>query len=187
MQLSKKAANSLYCFCRQAALSVHRVTQNQWGEFLAFYDAEKKAWLDQLLDISRIPGATPKQMPSALSQRDPIMAIAASVIRIVQNQFRRSWSFSVVELSYIHCTLTDVHKILQERQPPSLEERIKLRMRLDDCRFIISQKLIGVPELRIIDRIEHFNQSEYVQHITLKELGVFDCLQATTSDPRDAA
>ncbi len=88
------------------------------------------------------------------------------------NQVRNSWSFSVAELSFFCRTLERVLMMLRPAEVPSAEVLIDCRMDCYQCQYVIARRLIGIPEIRKAQSIEHWFQSDHVEHVTFQELGM---------------
>jgi hypothetical protein len=172
---SKRIALKLFCCFRQAERSVHHAAAGpkQWALFLAYYDEPKWARIGALLEMLKAAGADPGDFPGRKAfERNSFLDVLRSAAAIPVNRLRASWSFSVPEISFFSATLERFFAILHCPDRPDGERLIDLRMACYECHAIIRRKLIGVPELRKADAIEHFNQSEYVSHVTFEDIGI---------------
>jgi hypothetical protein len=87
------------------------------------------------------------------------------------NPLKRSWSFSVQQLSYFSVTFERLLEVLGDAEPGANKQLIELRLDCFHCHYLIGKKLIGLPEIRKADAIEHFNQSDYISHVTFEDMG----------------
>jgi hypothetical protein len=107
----------------------------------------------------------------ALAQSD-FVGMVSGAVGLLLNPLKKSWSFSAREISFFFVTLEHILKILHTAGPLQKEKLIDFRMDCFDCHSIIAHKLIGVPEIRQAQSIEHWLQSEKINHVTLKDLGI---------------
>jgi hypothetical protein len=119
-------------------------------------------------------GADASIAPASQSFTEPniVAAILLSVARLVVNRFKKAWSFSEKELSFVAAAFKHLTNTLRRLERPSDQELQDLRGDLLLCQWIVERRLIGVAELRRAADIEHFNQSDYVEHVTLEQMGV---------------
>jgi len=75
-------------------------------------------------------------------------------------------------LAFIHVTLAAFNKILDAAQPHAHTSLIELRLDLNTCEWIIENRMLGIPELGLAQNVEHYGQSDFVQHVTLEEMGL---------------
>jgi hypothetical protein len=173
--LSKNTALLLFCYFRQAERSVHYALSfpHEWPQFVAYYDKAKQARIAETIALLKDAGAELDRVPS---RQDFVQSGLLSVIRcslaFLCNPLKHSWSFSVRELSFFCATLEHLLWILGSAEPRKNNELIELRLDCFHCHYMIGRKLIGVPEIRKADAIEHFNHSEYVRHVTFQDLGI---------------
>jgi hypothetical protein len=73
---------------------------------------------------------------------------------------------------FFSATLERLLRILGQSEPRQNDELIELRMDCFGCHYLIRRKLIGVPEVRKADAIEHFSQSKYFSFVTFQDLGI---------------
>jgi hypothetical protein len=175
--LSKQTALILFCYFRQAERSVHYALSfpNQWPQFRAYYGDAKRTQIAKLIGLLRAAGATRDDLGGGqVLKGDGLLAGLGSVVALVCNPFRRRWTFSVQELSFLLATLETLLRDLCTDDPPEKPRLIALRRDCFQCHSIISRKLVGLPELRKAASIEHFNQSEYAKSVTLEEIGLQD-------------
>lgn len=173
--LSKNTAVLLFCYFRQAERSVHSALTfpKVWPQFLAYYDRAKQTEIAKVIDWLKDAGARRERVPSRQEFEQDYFWIALRCLpALLCNRFKRSWSFSTRELSFFSATLEQLLRILGLAEPPETDELIELRMGCFDCHYIIASKLIGVPEIRKANAIEHFSQSIYFKHVTLQDLGM---------------
>jgi hypothetical protein len=174
--LSKKSALLLFCYFRQAERSVHYALTfpNAWPQFLAYYDKGKQNEIAKMIDLLNDAGAELDEVPSRqeLFRQNEWLSVVRCSAALLCNPLKRSWSFSGRELSFFSATLEHLLRILGYAEPRENDELIELRMSCFDCHYIIRGKLIGVPEIRKAEAIEHFGQSKYVSPVTFEGLGI---------------
>jgi len=174
--LSKNTALLLFCYFRQAERSVHYALTfpNAWPRFLAYYDKIKQTQIANVIKLLKDAGAEVDKIPSrqALFEQNDWLSFVRCSMALLCNPLKRSWSFSRQELSFFSATLDHLLQILGYPEPREHDELIELRRECFDCHYRIRAKLIGVPEIRKADAIEHFGQSEYVSPVTFEGLGI---------------
>lgn len=173
--LSKNAALLLFCYFRQAERSVHYALTfpNEWPQFLAYYDESRQTQITKVIGSLKDAGAELAKVPSRQElEPNSWLSFLRCSAALLCNPLKRSWSFSRRELSFFSATLEHLLWILGYAEPRENDELIELRLDCLDCHYIIGRKLIGIPEIRKADAIEHFNQSKYVSHVTFQDLGI---------------
>jgi hypothetical protein len=173
--LSKNTALLLYCYFRQAERSVHYVLSfpNEWPQFVAYYDKAKQSQIVKVIGLLKDAGAGLDKVSSRQEfQQNGLWSVLRCSIALLCNPLKRSWSFSIRELSFFYATLEHLLRILSYAEPREKNELIELRLDCFYCHNIIGRKLIGVPALRKADAIEYFNQSDYLRHVTFQDLGI---------------
>jgi hypothetical protein len=173
--LSKNTALLLFCYFRQAERSVHYALTfpDSWPQFLAYYDKAKQTQIAKAISLLKDAGAEPDKAPSRLVfEQNGWLSVVRCSAALLCNPLKSSWSFSTQELSFFSATLEHPLRILGYAEPPEIDELIELRMDCFQCHYIIRRKLIGVPEIRKADAIEHFGQSKYVSPVTFQDLGI---------------
>lgn len=172
---SKKTALTLFCYFRQAERSVHYALScpSQWRQFVAYYDESRQAQITALLGMLKDAGAVLDRVPKRQAVApNGWLSMARSVAGFFLNSLKNSWSFSVDEVSFFAATLEELLKVLHLDEPLDKKKLTELRLDCFTCHYTIRQRLIGVPEIHRADTIEHFNQSKYVSHVSLQDLGI---------------
>ncbi|HTU19420.1 MAG TPA: hypothetical protein VMG10_15270 [Gemmataceae bacterium] len=174
--LSKNTALLLFCSFRQAERSVHFALTfpEAWPEFLAYYDKAKQTRIRKVIDVLKDAGAGRERVASSqeLFEQNGWLIVVRCSAALLCNRFKRSWFFSTRELSFFAATLEHLLGILGLAEPPETDKLIGLRMGCFDCHYIIAGKLLGVPEIRKANAIEHFFQSKHINHVTFQDLGI---------------
>jgi hypothetical protein len=170
--LSKNSALALFCHFRQTERSVHYALSSPslWEQFLAYYEP-KETNINQLIKMVTNAGAA---MDGPLgeapeSQFTPLMMVREEARRLI-NPWKRAWSFSIGELSYFRATMARLLTIVHSPQMPPRDELIELRLDCFKCHYLIHRKLTGIPELTKASSVEHFLQSDCIDHFTLEEI-----------------
>jgi hypothetical protein len=174
-RFSKKDALTLFCCFRQAERSVHHAAAGpeQWTRFLAYYDEPKQARIAALLGMLKGAGGPGGNIPLRRAlDLNGFLDFFRGVAGILTNRLRVAWSFSAHELAFFDSTLKRLVAILHGRDMPDKKDLIGLRLDCVACQAVIKLKLIGIPELGKAASIEHFDQSEYVRHVTFEEMGI---------------
>jgi hypothetical protein len=171
----KNTALTLLCLFRQAERSVHYALAcpSQWSQFVAYYDKPKQFQISEVIGMLQDAGAVQDNVPSRQDlAQNGLWSIVRCTAGLLSNPLKRSWAFSVREMSFFSATLEHLLKILNNTDLPQKEELIELRLDCFECHYVIARKLIGVPEMQIANSIEHFNQSEYVSHVKFQDMGI---------------
>jgi hypothetical protein len=175
LYFSKNTSLTLFCFLRQAERSVHYALScpSQWSQFVAYYDKSKQTQISEVIGMLKDAGAVQDNIPSrqALAQSG-LLSMVRCTAGLLCNPLKRSWAFSVREISFFSVTLEHLLRILHNADLPKKEELIELRLDCFVCNSVIARKLIGVREIKKASSVEHFNQSEYVTGFTFQEIGI---------------
>jgi hypothetical protein len=165
----------LFCYFRQAERSVHYALSfpNEWSQFVAYYDKAKQTRIAEAIALLKDAGAETDRVPSRQEfVQNGFLSVIRCSLAFLSNPLKRIWPFSIREPSFFCATLEHLLRILSDTEPREKGELIELRLDCFHCHYIIGRKLIGVPEIRKADAIEHFNQSDYVSHVTFQDLGI---------------
>jgi hypothetical protein len=140
---------------------------------VAYYDKCKQTQIGKVIAMLKDAGAAPDSAPrrQALVQNG-LLSMVRCAVGLLCNPLKRSWSFSARELSFFAATLERLLRILHSAELPEKGELIELRLDCFHCHYIVEHKLIGIQEIRKADSIEHFEQSQYVNHVTFQEMGI---------------
>lgn len=172
---SKQMALTLFCIFRQAERSVHYALScpSQWAQFVAYYETSKQTQISEVIGRLRDAGVREDNAPSRqVLAQDSLLSIVRCAAGLLCNRLKRSWAFTTQEIAFFCATLEHLLKILHNVDLPHKEELVELRLDCFYCHSVIARKLIGVTEIRKADLIEHFNQSEYVSHVTFQDMGI---------------
>jgi hypothetical protein len=169
---SKKTSLTLLCYFRQSERSVHYVLSSpiQWPEFVKYYDNAKRTQIAELIHTLQAAGASQNGTSHfSVTAEDTFLSILSCAVNALRNQFKRQWSFSPQELSFFCGTLERLMETLYQ-DFPCQEKLIELRWNCFRCHYLIARRLIGVSTIRKAASIEHFNQSEHIEHYKLDEV-----------------
>ena len=173
--LTKNTALLLFCCFRQAERSIHYAQScpNQWPQFVAYYERAKQSQIAAVIGLLKDASAGETSVSSRhdLGQSG-LRSVGQLLAAFLCNPLKRAWSFSVQELCFFSAKLEHLLSVLDDSERRANKELIELRLDLFQCHYIISRKLVGLSEIRKADAIEHFNQSEYVTHVTFADIGV---------------
>jgi hypothetical protein len=162
-----------FCLARQAERSIDFAlsSQRQWDLLRQYYDSARLGILESAVDSLRtlLPqAAAPASRDAAYRLR--VFWVLTYPVRIILNRFRTTWSFRETELQFILQTFQAVIDILKRREKPESPRLVQARMDLHACEVIIERKLIGLPEIRQAERIEHFCQASHIKPFNLEEI-----------------
>jgi len=145
---------------------------------VAYYDPPKRGLITDAVALLRNLGADPLAAVNRDSfPENTVFAIPGCLVRLVANKFKKAWSFSRKELSFFCSAFEHLLRVLDYAELPAIQELIDLRMDFYVCQWIIAGRLIGVPELKRAGKVEHFNHSDFVEHVTLEQMNVAASLQ----------
>jgi hypothetical protein len=170
--LPKSTALALLCYLHQAERSVHFAlsSPSQWPEFVAYYDDFKRGQIGQLVRTLKATETTPAGIPNLqLTPHDTVLDIVRFAASAVCNQFKKHWSFSPQEISFFCRTLERVISALHADSAHG-ENLVGLRTDCYECQYVIARRLIGVSAVRKALAVEHFGQSDYMNHIKIGDL-----------------
>jgi hypothetical protein len=172
--LSKKAALLLFCYFRQAERSIHHAVScpTEWSQFVAYYDAKQTEIITVITMLKDAGAARDSDVSREDLTENSLLSVGRSIAGLLWNRLKRTWSFSVRELSFFSGTLDKLLRMLHDSERPNKHELIELRLDCYYCHYTIGRKLIGIPEIRKADSIEHFMQSGYVNHVTFREMDI---------------
>jgi hypothetical protein len=175
-RLSKPALIRMFCYFRQAERSVHYALscQELWPSFTAYY-SPKQMFLRELIEMLRKSGGTPEfeGRPRALSQNELVNALRCAAY-FLSSRLRKSWFFSSQEISFFAATFNRLLNAVRAATSPSKEELLFIRHSCLECQYLISRKLVGLPELRKAGSIEHWLHPEHLELVRLEDLGFQD-------------
>ncbi len=174
-RFTKTSLLTLYCCCHQAERSLDNALSSPetWDHFLAFFDEVKQSRIREMVDMLKKADSDLTGVPSRESfLANPLLVVASSAVFLIVNRLKKSWSFSAKQTTFFAASLDRLLGLLKNRQPPRREAVIDLRMDFCQCGLIIKHKLIGVAEMRLAEKIEHFNQSAFVNHVSFQDVAI---------------
>lgn len=173
--LTKNEALLLCCYLRQAERSVHYALSwpDSWSEFTAYYRGDRQNHIAKVIDMLKDAGGAEDGTPArrALSRRC-LSNIASCSAGIIINRFKSKWSFGADEILSFSSALERLMLATVDSTPPPLEELLELRMDLFASHHAIACRLVGVREMPATLNIEHFGESKFIEHVSLRDLGV---------------
>ncbi len=172
VEIPKRFAVQLFACAREAERSVAfaQLGPDQWVGLCDYYQHEKRELVRELVD--RLERLVPAGAP--LAERGPFLEGTLTwLVRrpwvLLTNRTRLKWRFTLKDLIFIRQTLNCLLETLPlEPAPPALI-LYNLRMDCFTCEQIIVQRLEGIPELERALRVEHFCQSDYLEHVRIVE------------------
>jgi len=173
ISIRKWEALSFFCLARQAERSIDFAlsSERQWDLLRKYYDSARLEMLESAVEslLTVTPAAA---APASRDQafRVSLYWVLAYPARIILNRFRSSWRFQETDLQFILQTFQSVIDFLRRRQKPEARSLVQTRMDLHACEVIIERKLVGLPEVRQAQRIEHFCQAPHIKPFKLEEI-----------------
>ena len=176
IRLDKGEVIALYCYCRQAERSLDHALSGcgePWRGLQEYYETGRREEVLALVKLLTNLGGDLRKVPARaaiahMSFYSPMLFL----VRRVANVWKSSWSFSRDEITFMLATMTRFLNVLETEEPDRLDERISLRMDLHACQRIIEDRSCGCRELRWANRVEHYLQPDFIEHVSLEQLGV---------------
>ena len=173
-RLHRQTLIATFFVCRQGERSVHwlaTVDANEmWSELKMFYVPSRLALVKAIaayyIKLSSIDHIVDREEIAAIRLRTP------DWLRALGNRFRSKWLISNIEVAFIAQHLQVLVEILEDAACPSREILRSLRRELFECQSIIHCRMIGCWALEVVDRAEHFYQSEHGTPTTLADVGI---------------
>jgi hypothetical protein len=173
IRVKKQEALRFFCLARQAERSIDFAisSERQWDMLRQYYEGERLGRLESAVEVLRaITPTVGTAPPRDQAFRGTVRWLLAYPARIVLNRFRAAWRCQETELSFILQTFQNVTDLLKRRKKPEAGTLVQTRMDLHACEVIIERKLVGLPEVRQMERIEHFCQAPHIKGIKLEEI-----------------
>jgi hypothetical protein len=176
IQVGKELVLRLFCLSCQGYRSLHRALQEgYWPAFQAYYTSEKREAVRRLVD--RLIDLTPRscrEYPPPRSEElfriTPSLGLFRALFGRWLGKRKQNWGFTMEEIRFLTSTLQRLLKLLERPEAPPGDELIALQIDLCNCSGIIEMHCYGLPELERARYIEHFDQTETVQHWQLWEV-----------------
>ncbi|MBW3598284.1 MAG: hypothetical protein KY475_13555 [Planctomycetes bacterium] len=163
----------IFACCRQAQMSVHRILPfgDVWREFQQFYSERRRGLLNNCLE--QLGMLLPPE--TAAPSREQVERTArwlpfTSRLRSVVNGRRPRLAVSADHLAYIDAALKQFRSFLDQPQKPNTHEIIAMRTELYTCQWLTRAYLAGDKAADAAQHVEHFNQSDYRQHVAIDEI-----------------
>lgn len=172
-EIDKSLAIQLLYYSRQAVRSLDKLlaVPSKWQEFLSFYLAERRDTLVRLIG-SLNPAAHPLRAHNISCSHATLLSIVLTPIRIVVNRFRRRWYLGDPQLSFVICSLGRMVSVLSLPEYPPQKEIVAMRVDLHACYVFLANLVIGLPEVRRLVHIEHFDQPFHITPVLPADLGI---------------
>ena len=177
ISISKQEALRFYCLARQAERSIDFAlsSERQWDLLRQYYDSARLGMLESAVGSLRaLTPAAAGPIPKEQAFRVGAGWVLTYPARIVLNRFRACWRFQETELQFIQQTFQTVIDLLKRRQKPDAPTLVETRMDLHACEVMMARKLVGRPEVRQAERIEHFCQAPHIKPFKLEEIGALE-------------
>jgi len=159
-----------YCVCRQAERSIDYAIRMHDGlaQLRSYYKGERKDFLIEVLQ-SIDCGNCAKTTASS-----PSFSLFFSLIRICLSPVSTAmgWRcYSHAEIIWLISSLDEFHGLLQANDSRSIDELIRLRMRLYACQRILERGVILKGGLSSLGRrTEYLGQSDYLEFASISIL-----------------
>jgi hypothetical protein len=189
IQLGKELVLRLFCASCQAYRSVHRALQDgYWSAFQTYYTSEKREAVRRL--VERLIDLTPSAYRNSAAPRSEELSRITPSIGLFRVLFgtwihkgRQNWRFAVEEIRFLTSTFQRLLNVLERPNAPPGEELIALQIELCNCSGIFEMHCYGLPELERARHIEHFDQTEWVQHWQLSDILGQPALTSGSGEP----
>ena len=173
VEIPKRLALELFAYAREAERSVDSASHGpeQWALLRDYYGEEKRDALRQMLKQIKplIPTYLPLLERRQFDTTSFFWLLCRPFVRLA-NRKKLSWRFARNEIVFIHQSFNYLLDLLAiEPAPPALT-LVNLRMDFWACEYLVETRLRGVPELEKAVHIEHFGQSDYIEHVKIKDL-----------------
>lgn len=173
--LEKSFAVKLFCYCRQAARSVHRGLGGSWPALIEYYQGDRGASIQQLLqELTRLLAPDSLAQPRCSRQEIGRGLPAIGLFRVLLGRWlaRRKtiWPFRREEIQFMASTLTSFLGTLQAPIKPEDDSLIALRMDLNTCEAVVEARCYGVPELTRAVYLEHFDQTDWLPIVRMSDI-----------------
>ena len=172
-KISKSEALTWFCLARQAERSIDFAlsSERQWDLLRRYYDSARLGILDAAVEsLKRTTAATSVALSRERAFRVSIFWVLAYPIRLILNRWRVSWPFQDAELRFLQVTFQTAIDFLNRNRKPETASLVQTRMDLYACEVLLKRKLVGLPEARQAERIEHFCQAPHIKPFKLKEI-----------------
>jgi hypothetical protein len=176
IRIGKELVLRAFAYSCQGYRSVHRALQEGfWPAFQAYYSLDKREGITSV--IRQLQDLTPqalREMPppslKVLSRITPNYGLYCALIGRWLNKRRQFWRISVEEVLFLCSTLKRLLDMLELPEAPSFNARLEMQVDLVNCSGLFDYRCYGLPELKRARYIEHFDQTEWVQHWQLWEI-----------------
>jgi hypothetical protein len=163
----------IYCICREAERSSDNCFSKDsvWTRFVAYYNDSKRSDLRQI--INRIACETLQGEPTpnrASFFCSDFLTFLSLIGHLALNQVSTHYRFSRKEALFVCDSFRRLLAHLQSAKPPSQETMNELRMDFYKCGEIMQHKLVGVQQAKKARNIEHFDQSQFITHVSLADV-----------------
>jgi hypothetical protein len=143
---------------------------------VAYYNEVNKKRITEAIGMLKEAGAGTRSFNwDELGHVGGLLEIPRLLLGYFFNPLRRSWLFSVEQLSFFSVTLEQLLRVVAASERGTNEQLIELRYTCFRCHYLIGRKLVGLPEIRKAEAIEHFNQSDFAPHVTFADMGIRPC------------
>jgi hypothetical protein len=173
IEIHKELAVQLIAYAREAERSAAFAClgPEQWDPLRGYYGPGKQAALPETTNRLKplIPAYSPLVDGSQFWEGRFTWLVRRPFI-LLANRTKLNWRFSRNEITFVHQTLQCWIDILslQPASPPLV--LFNVRSDLFTCQHVIRRRLDGIPEIEKASRMEHFCQSDYIEHVRIEDL-----------------
>jgi hypothetical protein len=177
VEIHKELAIQLFAYAREAERSAafSCLGPEQWVLLRDYYGPGKQAALREIANRLKplIPPSSPLVDRSQFLRGTFTWLVRRPFIRLA-NRTKLKWRFSRHEITFIHQTLQCWIDILSLQPAPPPLVLFNMRGDLFTCEHMIKRHLDGIPEIEKASRMEHFCQSDYIEHVRIEDLLGYD-------------
>lgn len=171
--IDKQTALRILCVARQAERSIDfgLHSERQWELLREYYDAARlQPVLEAIAQLQARTQLPDQPISKYRAFRLTAWRILTIPIRWFMNRFRKQWRFSRVETQFLLSVLCLFGKTLKCVAKPDGWALVELRMDLHTCELIISDRLIGIPQVEKAMHVEHFCQNDYLRFVSIEDV-----------------
>ncbi len=166
----------IYCYCRQAERSVHRVLNPAacWSDFQAYY-GEKCVPIDHLRQFLQTFLSEEKDHDLPLSREvfekdSRLPGICQIILGKLLARWKSVWRFSPSEIAFIVATLRKFLLFCRSPSKPIAAELINLRMDFSSIEMVLEWRCYGLKEFQKACHIAHFDQGNEHPGVRIQDI-----------------
>ena len=175
IKLTKDLVIRCFAACREAERSLDRALHASWPEFLAYYLPNRLAAVRKLLDdLKGASGQSANGQIKALEMEVVPEQVPPGLFHLLWGRVtagrKRFFMFREAPVRYLVAHLELLLCYLGEREGPEREKLIALRMAMYNCQRLIEEPCLGLPQLAMAARVEHFLPAKNIDCVKVEDL-----------------